>query len=212
MRETTQVLVAGGGPAGTTAAALLSRQGFDCHGFTRAAGAFWSSSDRHDAEATFRCLVDASGAESDHPCTSGTFRGPGYDLTADAACFLDPLLSARVHLATYGRVLLAAAAICGALRGDVDEARVQRFRATAYRHVYERLFILAGAFYNIHDAQDDPAAALFSALHRPPDSPYAHGLGGHGTSHLLPLPAQPAQAAAGLNLPLDPQIGQRRTT
>ena len=29
MRETTQVLVAGGGPAGTSAAALLGRQGFD---------------------------------------------------------------------------------------------------------------------------------------------------------------------------------------
>ncbi|MFK4071585.1 NAD(P)/FAD-dependent oxidoreductase [Streptomyces sp. NPDC029674] len=185
--------------------------------------------------------------ESDYSYVAEEFCGPGYYLAGDAACFLDPLLSTGVHLAMYSG-LLSAAAIGSVLRGELDEAAAQRFYRTAYRHAYERLLILVGAFYRIHDgrdayfrraqslshrdqrglrlhesflnivtgaedlgdAQDEATARLFDRLTRHPvDGHRPQGLGGHGTSHMLPLPTRPDQASAGLYLTLDP-VGLRR--
>ncbi|TJZ57379.1 NAD(P)/FAD-dependent oxidoreductase [Streptomyces piniterrae] len=194
-------------------------------------------------------LVSALKTESDYSYVTDEFCGPGYYLAGDAACFLDPLLSTGVHLAMYSG-LLSAAAIGSVLRGDLDETTAQRFYQTAYQHAYERLLVLVGAFYRIHegrdayfrraqalshrdqqglrldesflnivtgaedlaDAQDDAVGTLHDQLRRPLDGHQAYGLGGHGTSQMLPLPTSPSQAAAGVYLTLGPHVGLRRTT
>lgn len=179
--------------------------------------------------------------ETDYSYTSEAFCGPGYYLAGDAACFLDPLLSTGVHLAMYSG-LLSAAAIAAVLRGEVEESAARRFYQTAYQSAYERLLILVGAFYRIHegrdayfrqaqalshrdqrglrlhesflnivtgaedlhDAQAETVERLYEKLRTPMDGHHPHGLGGHGTTHMLPLPTTPGQAAAGLYLALTP--------
>ncbi|MCX5014992.1 tryptophan 7-halogenase [Streptomyces sp. NBC_00555] len=179
--------------------------------------------------------------EADYSYTSDAFCGPGYYLAGDAACFLDPLLSTGVHLAMYSG-LLSAAAIATVLRGETDEETARSFYQTTYQNAYERLLILVGAFYRIHDgrdayfrqaqalsrsdqqglrlhesflniitgaedlhdAQNHSLDFLYDKLRKPLTSHHRHGLGGHGTSHMLPLPTTPDQAAAGLYLSLTP--------
>lgn len=91
--------------------------------------------------------------EQDYSYVSDRFTGPGYLLSGDAACFLDPLLSTGVHLATYSG-LLAAASIGSVLRGEVSEQRAQDFYATVYRHAYERLLVLVSVFYESYRGKD----------------------------------------------------------
>ncbi|WP_424889112.1 NAD(P)/FAD-dependent oxidoreductase [Streptomyces sp. XH2] len=98
-------------------------------------------------------LVSPLKVESDYSYTAERFCGPGYYLAGDAACFLDPLLSTGVHLAMYSG-LLAAAAIATVRRGEAAEAEAQAFYQGAYRHAYERLLILVGAFYDVHRGRD----------------------------------------------------------
>ncbi|MGW1767692.1 NAD(P)/FAD-dependent oxidoreductase [Streptomyces sp. NPDC002073] len=179
--------------------------------------------------------------ESDYSYTSDAFCGPGYYLAGDAACFLDPLLSTGVHLAMYSG-LLSAAAIATVLRGETDETTARRFYQTTYQRAYERLLILVGAFYRIHDgrdtyfrraqqlthrdqqglrlhesflniitgtedlhdAQEHSLDLLYEKLQSPLNGHRPNGLGGHGTSHMLPLPTTPDHAAAGLYLTLTP--------
>ncbi|MET9515803.1 NAD(P)/FAD-dependent oxidoreductase [Streptomyces sp. NPDC002994] len=192
--------------------------------------------------------VSALKVESDYSYTSDAFCGPGYYLTGDAACFLDPLLSTGVHLAMYSG-LLSAAAIATVLRGETDEATARRFYQTTYQNAYERLLILVGAFYRIHDgrdayfrraqtlshrdqqglrlhesflniitgaedlhdAQEQSLDFLYEKLRSPLTGHHPHGLGGHGTSHMLPLPTTPDQAAAGLYLSVTPYPTLRPT-
>lgn len=98
-------------------------------------------------------LVAPLRVESDYSYTADRFSGPGWFLAGDAACFLDPLLSTGVHLAMYSG-LLAAASIAAVQRQDVAEAEAAAFHQGAYRHAYERLLILVGAFYDIHQGRD----------------------------------------------------------
>ncbi|MFD5420942.1 NAD(P)/FAD-dependent oxidoreductase [Streptomyces sp. NPDC127069] len=91
--------------------------------------------------------------DTDYSYVADHFCGPGWFLAGDAACFLDPLLSTGVHLAMYSG-MLAAASITAALRQDVSETEAAAFYHQAYRHAYERLLILVGAFYDIHQGRD----------------------------------------------------------
>ncbi|MFF0435585.1 NAD(P)/FAD-dependent oxidoreductase [Streptomyces sp. NPDC004327] len=91
--------------------------------------------------------------ESDYSYVADRFCGPGWFSAGDAACFLDPLLSTGVHLAMHSG-MLAAASIAAALHQDVTEAEAADFYQGAYRHAYERLLILVGAFYDIHQGRD----------------------------------------------------------
>ncbi|WP_131738444.1 NAD(P)/FAD-dependent oxidoreductase [Actinomadura roseirufa] len=91
--------------------------------------------------------------EQDYSYTAESFSGPGYLLSGDAACFLDPLLSTGVHLATYS-AMLAAASLSSVLRGEVTEAEAWRFYDTVYRHSYERLLILVSVFYESYRGKE----------------------------------------------------------
>jgi halogenation protein CepH len=70
-------------------------------------------------------------------------------LVGDAACFVDPVLSSGVHLATYGG-LLAARSINGCLAGDQDETRLFAEFEARYRHEYGLFHEFLVSFYDLH--------------------------------------------------------------
>jgi FAD-dependent halogenase len=74
---------------------------------------------------------------------------PGMVLVGDAACFVDPVLSSGVHLATYGS-LLAARAINSNLDGTLDEARCFGEFEARYRHEYGLFYEFLMSFYDLH--------------------------------------------------------------
>jgi flavin-dependent dehydrogenase len=90
--------------------------------------------------------------EQDYSYTSGTFTGPGYLMIGDAACFLDPLLSTGVHLATFS-ALLSAAAISAILDGELTEHEATGFFDRAYRQAYERLMVVVSFFYKSYNRE-----------------------------------------------------------
>ncbi|MEU6223672.1 NAD(P)/FAD-dependent oxidoreductase [Streptomyces sp. NPDC047042] len=97
--------------------------------------------------------VSGMKVEQDYSYTAERFCGPGYLLSGDAACFLDPLLSTGVHLATYSG-MLSAAALSSVLRGDVAEDEAWEFYQTVYRHAYERLLVLVSVFYESYRGKE----------------------------------------------------------
>jgi flavin-dependent dehydrogenase len=84
--------------------------------------------------------------EQDFSYAAKSFCGPGYFLTGDSACFLDPLLSTGVHLAMYSG-MLAAASILGVHDGDVAEEEARAFFESLYRNAYGRMFSMVAGFY-----------------------------------------------------------------
>ncbi|MGW3199707.1 NAD(P)/FAD-dependent oxidoreductase [Streptomyces sp. NPDC001118] len=90
--------------------------------------------------------------EQDYSYTAESFTGPGYLMVGDAACFLDPLLSTGVHLATFSG-LLAAAAISAIVDGELSEDEATGFFAKAYRQAYERLLVVVSFFYKSYNRQ-----------------------------------------------------------
>lgn len=97
--------------------------------------------------------VSGMKVEQDYSYTAESFCGPGYLLSGDAACFLDPLLSTGVHLATYS-AMLASASISSVLRGEVSEKEAWEFYNTVYRHSYERLLVLVSVFYESYRGKE----------------------------------------------------------
>lgn len=91
--------------------------------------------------------------EQDYSYASDAFTGPGYLLSGDAACFLDPLLSTGVHLAMFS-AMVGAAAIASVLRGEMAEADAFAFYQRAYRRSYERMVLLVSAFYQTYRGKD----------------------------------------------------------
>lgn len=97
-------------------------------------------------------LVSPVHAEQDYSYASDRFAGPGYFISGDAACFLDPLLSTGVHLAQYSAVL-AAASICSMVRKEVTEEEAQVFYHDAYRQAYLRFLTLVSCYYQQYTGQ-----------------------------------------------------------
>jgi halogenation protein CepH len=77
------------------------------------------------------------------------FWRPGMALVGDAACFVDPVFSTGVHLATYGG-LLAARSINAVLGGDLAERRAFDEFEGRYRREYGLLERFLTAFYDMH--------------------------------------------------------------
>ncbi|MFC8849265.1 MULTISPECIES: tryptophan 7-halogenase [unclassified Micromonospora] len=79
------------------------------------------------------------------------FWRPGMVLAGDAACFIDPVFSSGVHLATYS-ALLAARSINTALGGSTDVAETALFEEyeARYRQEYSRFHDFLVAFYDMH--------------------------------------------------------------
>lgn len=92
-------------------------------------------------------------AETDYSYAADAFAGPGYFITGDAACFLDPLLSTGVHLAMLSG-LLSASAIASLERREVTESEAVNFYDKSYRRAYLRYLVFLSAFYNAYDGKD----------------------------------------------------------
>jgi flavin-dependent dehydrogenase len=113
----------------------------------------------HSHPLVARTIADAARVakvhtETDYSYVADSFSGPGYLIAGDSACFLDPLLSTGVHLATFSG-MLAAAAVTSIVQGDVSEKRGLKFYETAYRYSYERLLVLVSVFYESYRGKDD---------------------------------------------------------
>lgn len=77
------------------------------------------------------------------------FWRPGMVLIGDAACFVDPVFSSGVHLATYS-ALLASRSINSVLAQRIDEqAAFQEFERR-YRREYGVFYEFLVSFYDIH--------------------------------------------------------------
>lgn len=86
----------------------------------------------------------------DYSYCRDVFWKPGMVLVGDAACFIDPVFSSGVHLATYS-ALLAARSINTVLAGaDIDERECfQEFEAR-YRREYGLFHDFLVSFYDTH--------------------------------------------------------------
>jgi FAD-dependent halogenase len=89
----------------------------------------------------------------DYSYASTRFWRPGMALVGDAACFVDPVFSSGVHLATYG-ALLAARSINSVLAREVDEDSAFREFEYRYRREYGVFYEFLVSFYDMHVDQD----------------------------------------------------------
>lgn len=125
---------------------------------------------QEDAEGTWRRMIESSPeirplldgvlrateapydqirVRKDYSYWKAQFWTPGMVLVGDAACFVDPVLSSGVHLATYS-ALLAARAVNSALAGEVAEDRAFAEFDTRYRREYELFYEFLASFYDMH--------------------------------------------------------------
>jgi len=98
-------------------------------------------------------LVSEIKTETDYSYTSEKFSGPGYFMVGDAACFLDPLLSSGVHLATFS-AMLAAASLISLRDGIITETEAVSFFEKGYRQAYLRFLVFLSAFYDINRGKE----------------------------------------------------------
>lgn len=77
------------------------------------------------------------------------FWSPGLVRVGDAACFVDPVLSSGVHLATYG-ALLAARSVNACLAADLPEERGFAEFEDRYRGEFGRFYEFLVSFYDMH--------------------------------------------------------------
>jgi FAD-dependent halogenase len=77
------------------------------------------------------------------------FWRPGMALIGDAACFVDPVFSTGVHLATYS-ALLAARSINSVLANILDEENAFREFERRYRREYNAFYEYLMCFYDMH--------------------------------------------------------------
>ncbi|MFH9354563.1 tryptophan 7-halogenase [Kitasatospora sp. NPDC017646] len=84
----------------------------------------------------------------DYSYIQEAFWRPGMILVGDAACFIDPLFSSGVHLATYSG-LLAARSINTAMLGEISEETCLREYEERYRREYGLFHDFLLEFYDV---------------------------------------------------------------
>jgi halogenation protein CepH len=89
----------------------------------------------------------------DYSYHNTTFWRPGMILVGDAACFVDPVFSSGVHLATYS-ALLAARSINSILAGTVEEEPALREFEARYRREFGVFYEFLMSFYQMHRDED----------------------------------------------------------
>jgi len=95
--------------------------------------------------------------------TQSKFWDKGLVLIGDAACFVDPLLSQGVHLATYS-ALLAARSINSCLAGKVEEQRAFEEFELRYRREYGLFYDYLTSLYDMNSDQESFFWAARSTL------------------------------------------------
>ena len=89
----------------------------------------------------------------DYSYCHSKFWAPGMVLVGDAACFVDPIFSSGVHLATYS-ALLAARSVNSCLRGTITEDRAFTEFERRYLREYRYFYDFLSAFYNMDQDTD----------------------------------------------------------
>ncbi|GAA3728691.1 tryptophan 7-halogenase [Salinactinospora qingdaonensis] len=84
----------------------------------------------------------------DYSYSHSRFWAPGIALIGDAACFIDPVFSTGVHLATYSG-LLAARSVNSVLAGELTEERAFTEFEGRYRREYAVFYEFLSAFYDM---------------------------------------------------------------
>lgn len=85
----------------------------------------------------------------DFSYVNSRFWAPGLVLVGDAACFVDPIFSSGVHLATYSG-MLAARSVATILKGGMPEALGLDIYERRYRLEYSVFYDFLIAFYDMH--------------------------------------------------------------
>lgn len=89
----------------------------------------------------------------DYSYINSKFWAPGLVLVGDSACFIDPVFSSGVHLATYSG-LLAARSINSCLKDMVNETAAFEEFEKRYRREYNLFYDFLLAFYDMHQDAD----------------------------------------------------------
>jgi halogenation protein CepH len=89
----------------------------------------------------------------DYSYANTKFWRPGMALVGDAACFVDPVFSSGVHLATYG-ALLAARSINSVLAQTIDEDTAFREFERRYHREFGVYYEFLVAFYDLNANED----------------------------------------------------------
>lgn len=89
----------------------------------------------------------------DYSYDSTRFAGRGYFMAGDAACFIDPVFSTGVHLASLSG-FLAARAVSAVLRGTAEEQEAQARFESDYRCAFQRYLRFLYFFYDQNVDQD----------------------------------------------------------
>jgi halogenation protein CepH len=89
----------------------------------------------------------------DYSYCNTRFWAPGALLVGDAACFVDPVFSSGVHLATYS-ALLAARSVNSCLRGEIGEERSFSEFEDRYRKEFSNFYQFLLAFYDMDKDMD----------------------------------------------------------
>jgi FAD-dependent halogenase len=89
----------------------------------------------------------------DYSYFNSRFWRPGMILIGDSACFVDPIFSSGVHLATYS-ALLGARSINSVLAGRAGEEVAFREFEERYRREYGVFYEFLMAFYDMHVSEN----------------------------------------------------------
>jgi halogenation protein CepH len=122
----------------------------------------------------------------DYSYCNTSFWRPGLVLVGDAACFVDPVFSSGVHLATYS-ALLAARSINTCLEKYVDEYVAFSAFEASYRREYMYFYDFLSAFYEVNQNVEGyywAARKVLNAEERA-DHAFLNLVGGDASGELL---------------------------
>lgn len=144
----------------------------------------------------------------DYSYWAPTFWRPGMVLVGDAACFIDPILSSGVHLATYS-ALLAARSINSVLAGAVDEPTAFREFESRYRLEYGNFYEFLVAFYDLHKDESSYFWKAKKIINHPASEleAFVTLVGGVSSGEEVLVAAKP-----GAGLPTQPGPGESEPT
>lgn len=102
-----------------------------------------------DAERVTEGVYGEVRVRKDYSYSNSSYWSPGMVVVGDAACFLDPVFSSGVHLATYS-ALLAARSINSVLAGDLGEEESFAEFDAQYRHEFGLFYEFLVSFYDMN--------------------------------------------------------------
>jgi FAD-dependent halogenase len=105
-----------------------------------------------DAERVTKGPYGELRVRKDYSYCNSRFWRPGMVLVGDSACFVDPVLSSGVHMATYSG-LLAGRSINSCFAGVVDEESAFTEFERRYRREYGVFYEFLAAFYDIQASE-----------------------------------------------------------